>query len=539
MKYRNFYIVYILASFLFNTSCNLDRNPLDNFAENEFWTSEENALIALTGIYRGNTLFNSEEYSPTDFWSYSGVLFLEFASDNAYDRRGNNSGFFQMVNGNFTANNGFISNYWSNAYAKISRCNRFLEGIDQIPASQETVNRFKSEARFIRAVQYFYLSQYFQDVPLVTSVLTKEEANNVKKASKQEIISFIEKEFKEAAEYLPAWKELQASEIGRASQQAAYAFLGRTYLAEKQYKEAANTFLQIINMGENKIEDNYNEVFYPAQKGSPEIIIGAQYLTDLAGCGLPQHAYPVKDLGWCIINPLGSLFEAYQFTDGSNFSYESPLYDKNNLGKNRDPRLDYTIYYDGATFKGTTYSSHPDRGGVDATQSGQTTQTGFMMRKYFDESYNGDLRRYGVNLPIIRYPEILLSYLEAKLEGGEPIDRSLLDLTINAVRGRSSVNMPPVTETNPDKLRPILRNERRVEFAMEGIRYWDLLRWGIAHEVLQGKIYGAPFPGRSKVDGDNNQDKYGRWYVNKWNFRQQDYKWPIPQSEQNINPNLR
>ena len=162
-----------------------------------------------------------------------------------------------------------------------------------------------------------------------------------------------------------------------------------------------------------------------------------------------------------------------------------------------------------------------------------------MMRKYFDESYNGDLRRYGVNIPIIRYPEVLLSYLEAKLENGEAITTALLDQTINAVRGRSSVNMPRITETNPDKLRPVLRNERRVELAMEGIRYWDLRRWGIAHEVLQGKIYGAPFPGRVKVDADGHQDPYGRWYVNKWNFREQDYKWPIPQSEQNINPNLR
>ena len=487
MKRRYYNILYcLIASIIFNTSCSLERNPLDQFAENEFWTNEENALIALTGIYRGNTIFNSEEYSPSDFWSYSGIMFLEFASDNAYDRRGNNSGFFQMVNGNLTANNRFTSSYWTNAYAKIARCNRFLDGIGKISASKEIITRFKSEARFIRAVQYFYLSQYFHDVPLVTKVLSKEEANTVKK-----------------------------------------------------YKEAASAYEEIIKMGDNSLEANYNEVFYPAKKGSSEIIIGSQYLTDLAGCGLPQHAYPVKDQGWCIINPLGSLFEAYQFTDGTDFSYANPLYDKNNLGKNRDPRLDYTIYYTGATFKGTTYNSHPDSESVDATQSGQTTQTGFMMRKYFDENYNGDLKTYGVNIPIIRYAEVLLSYLEAKMEAGEAITQDLLDETINTVRNRPSVQMPRVTETSTGKLRTILRNERRVELAMEGIRYWDLLRWGIAHEVLQGKIYGAPFPGRVKVDGDNNADPFGRWYVNKWNFRKQDYKWPIPQSEQDINPNLR
>lgn len=82
----------------------------------------------------------------------------------------------------------------------------------------------------------------------------------------------------------------------------------------------------------------------------------------------------------------------------------------------------------------------------------------------------------------------------------------MLDETINKVRGRASVQMPAVTEVSAEKLRPILRNERRVELAMEGIRYWDLLRWGIAHEVLNGDIYGAPFPGSKRVsvkpDGD-------------------------------------
>lgn len=539
MKRSKYIIYYIIAAILLNTSCDLERIPLDKFSEETFWSSEENALIALTGIYKSNIKFNTNEMSPMDWWSYGGLIFLEFASDNAYDRRGTNSNFMKMINGSLLPNNAYIASYWTNSYTKIARCNRFLEGIDKVPASQETVKRLKAEARFLRAVQYFYLAQYFQDVPLVTKVLTKDEANNVTKQTKAEIVAFIVQELTECIPDLPHWKDLQASEIGRASQQAAYAFLGRTLLADKQYKEAATAFEQIINMGENIIEADYQSVFYPSNKNSAEIIIGMQYLTDMAGCGICQHAYPVKDRGWCLINPLGSLFEAYQFKDGTPFSYDSPLYNPKNLGENRDPRLDYTIFYDGATFKGSTYISHPDSDSPDKTQGGQTTQTGFMMRKYFDESYNGNIGTYGPNIPVIRYAEVLLSYLEAKLEAGDAITTELLNKTINAVRQRASVNMPPTTETNADKLRPLLRNERRVELAMEGIRYWDLLRWGIAHEVLQGKFYGAPFPGAQKVDGDGSLDPYGRWYVNKWSFRQQDYKWPIPQSEQDINPNLR
>lgn len=534
-------IVCLLAAMLACVSCDLERTPLDKFAEGDFWTSEDNAQLALTGLYRGNILFNSPEYNPTDWWSYGGLLFMEFPTDNAYDRRGTNSNFHKMTSGALLANNPYVKNYWENSYAKITRCNRFLEGIGKLndPA---VVKRFTAEARFIRAAQYFYLSQFFRDVPLVTKVLTKDEANSVEKTPQAKITEFVAKELTEAADDLPRFKDLKANEAGRASKQAALAFLGRAYLGAKMYAEAAAAYKQIMDWGDNTIDAKYSSLFLPEGENSSENIFSMQYLQDLAGNALPQHALPVKDGGWCLINVAAGLFEAYQFKDGTDFSYESPLYDPANLGKNRDPRLDYTIYYNGATFKGAVYDCHPDSKGGDKVAGGQTTQTGLMMRKYFDETWSGNLNSYGGNVPVIRYAEVLLSYLEAKLEAGDAITQGLLDETINKVRGRASVKMPPVTETDAAALRPILRNERRVELAMEGIRYWDLLRWGIADQALNGYIFGAPFPGSERVSKtpDGTLDPYGRWYVNSRSFRKgQDEKWPIPQSEQDINPNLR
>lgn len=542
MKTVNYILYSFVLSCLCFTSCDLERNPLDQFAENAFWTSEDNALLALTGIYKSNILFNSPEYSPTDWWSYGGLIFMEFPTDNAYDRRGANSNFHRMTDGTLLPNNAYIGNYWSNSYTKIARCNRFIEGIDKLEASQDIIAKYKAEARFLRATQYFYLSQFFGDVPLVTQTLTKEEANNVPKNTKSEITEFIIKEFTEAADALPRFKNLKASETGRASKQASLAFLGRTLLGAKKFAEAANTYKQIMEMGDNSIDPDYQSLFLPSNENSAENIFSMQYLQDLAGNAMPQHAYPVKDGGWCLINVSGGLFEAYEFINGTPFSYESELYNPDKLGENRDPRLDYTIYYDGTTFKGSLFNCHPDSDNADKIASGQTTQTGLMMRKYFDEGFNGNLNSYGANIPIIRYAEILLSYLEARLEAGEVITQALLDETINKVRGRASVGMPPVTVTNADELRPILRNERRVELGMEGIRYWDLLRWEIAHEVLNGYILGAPYPGSVRVSKlpDGTVDQYGRWYVGNRSFRKdQDYRWPIPQSEQNINPNLR
>ena len=75
MKRIKYFIFTLLAASTIFVSCDLDRNPLDKFAENDFWTSEDNAELALTGVYKGNILFNSPEYTPTDWWSYGGLIF--------------------------------------------------------------------------------------------------------------------------------------------------------------------------------------------------------------------------------------------------------------------------------------------------------------------------------------------------------------------------------------------------------------------------------------------------------------------------------
>ncbi|MGE8244042.1 MAG: RagB/SusD family nutrient uptake outer membrane protein, partial [Sphingobacterium sp.] len=104
---------------------------------------------------------------------------LEFASDNAYDRRGDNSAFNKLSDGTLTNNIGILSDYWTLSYKRIARANFFLENVDKTPISPELLARFKAEARFIRACQYFYLSQYWGDAPLVTKTLTPDEANHV------------------------------------------------------------------------------------------------------------------------------------------------------------------------------------------------------------------------------------------------------------------------------------------------------------------------------------------------------------------------
>ena len=539
------YLFIIMLGLMISCTQQLETTPLASLSDQTVWTSEANAMLALTGCYRGNIPYNATGFE-TDWNSYGGLIFLEFASDNALDRRATttgNSTLHKLSDGTLNTSNSSILNYWVNSYSKIAKCNIFIENIDNVPVAQAIRDRMKSEARFLRAIQYFYMSQYFQDVPLVIKSLSKEEANQVKKSTKAEITTFIVKELTESAALLPRHKDVKATERGRASKQAALAFLGRTYLGAKDFTNAALTFKQIVDLGDNIIDPNYQTIFFPSNQNSNENIFAGQYLENLAGNALPQHAWPAVVGGWHLVCPMGSLFESYEFTDGTPFSYSSPLYDPKDLGKNRDPRMGYTLLWDQTSFKGKKYVCHPDSvKSLDQLGAGkQTTYTGFGLRKFFDEGYSGSLYFYGANAIVIRYAEVLLSYLESVLEAGQPLDQALLDATINKVRARATVNMPRVTETDRTKLRDILRRERRVELALEGIRYWDLLRWGTAQDALKADFYGAPFPGAKNMRKKGTAtDPNNRWFVITRNFRNpDDYKWPIPQTEQDINPNLR
>ena len=526
-------LVILLAGICLNCKDILELSPYGVISDKTFWRDQNDALLALTGVYN-----NQSSSGEEDFFSSTFVIFGDQKSDNAYADQGVRE---YIVDGQLNPDNPIVGSTWAASYRKIARANYFLDNIDRIANMDENVRKvMKAEARFFRAAYYFFMSQYWGGVPLVQKVLSVPEANSVKIDSKQAVVDFVLKELGEIAEILPTTRP--DAERGRVTKGAALAFRGRLLMAEKKWTEASAVYKSIMDLGIYIIDPSYQNIFLEKGEKSKEIIFSIQYLTPNNGNNIPYRYNTFSMGGQSQVTPLNDLVQAYECTDGKTID-ESPLYDVNNpYVKNnvryRDPRLYFTILLPKvSTLKdGSLYITHPDSTkSKDAMP--KNSWTGYGLLKFIDYDYTGNLSAYGGDVPVVRYAEVLLSYLESKLEEGkEPITPDLLNQTINKVRGRESVKMPAVTETNRDKLRIILRRERRVELAMEGLRNWDIYRWGIAQTVLNQKIYGAKVA--NGPGGKYTTDQNGYYYVYERKFKSHHYLWPIPQSERDINTNL-
>src|SRR5574344_531306 len=423
MKKIIYSIIAILALSIFVQSCDLDRQPLTDLSDETFWNNESNAELALTAMYRGGMVLKDREFH--DWWSTCGIIFFDDLSDNGYDRRGAKNNYSKITNGNLTAGNVYILNAWKGAYDRITKCNRFLAG---------------------------------------------DQANSVTKTSQSEILNFVVTELDAAAKDLPLVSELTSSEVGRAIKEAALAFEGRTLMFMKEWDKAATVYKTIIDLKDCALADDYKSLFVTSTVGSnKENLFVMQYLATYFGSWLPQFIYGGKDGGWSLLNPSGNLFEEYEFNDGTAFKYSDTRYNPDNLGEKRDSRLDYTIYYNGATFLGTKYVITPDGKYPEVIDyAHETSKTGFLWRKYSDETNPpADITSATIAYPIIRYAEVLLSYAECLVESKGSISQSDFDLTINAIRARKSVNMPAVSVSglSKDELISKIRHERRVELA--------------------------------------------------------------------------
>jgi hypothetical protein len=510
-----------------------DKNPLDKVSDGTFWKTESDANLALTGCYY---TFGAQ-WASNNFWTLRAFVRMDIMAGDGSEKMEAPD---HITDGTLYSGNSDIAAYWKQSYDKITRCNNFLQHIDGFTMDESKKAIYKAEVRTLRAYEYFNLALYFGGVPLVTKVLTIEEANSVSRNTRDEVWAFCEKELSESAPVLPNTRP--AAELGRMTSGAALAILGRLQMAEKKWKEAEATYKSIMDQGVYEIDPRFDEIFTEKGESSKEIVMRSDFVQDNYLIKELQELYPEAWGGWHQYSPYNELVKDYECTDGKTID-ESPLYSEENPYANRDPRLLFTIMVDGiSTFKGKTYTSSPNpAAGPKAPDylGKYSSWTGYCIRKFMDEDFSGNLKNYGADFPLVRYAEVLLGYIESRLEAGETITQDDLDKSINLVRGRACVNMPKVTETDRDKLRTIVRRERHVELAFEGERYYDLLRWGIAADVLNQQFTGMKLTNDPANYTAYPVDDKGYFKAQKRNFKKGvNELWPIPLSETQINPNL-
>ena len=495
------------------TACaDLDLNPLSEGASENWYRDETEIEMALNDLWR------------PDFFPIDNIIW----DDDLLMRDGSNV----ITMGTITSQWGDASTRWTSLYKAIARATKVVEALEGGAASgisESKVNQYKGEAYFMIGFAYAELATYYGDCVL-NNGMTLEEAYVATRKPKSDVLAYAYDCFDKAVGFLPN------SHIGqqRPTKGAALGFKARFALCNQDWQTAATTAEQCMNLGVYRLHDNFLELF--KADSSPELMFYFQgNLSQKKGYGLferVQNYILRKVTGFANSSPSLELFCSYTCTDGLPID-KSPLYNPKDPFENRDPRLAMTIQpfktkysadyaaYEQSKIDGTFPQKYPDyislgyeynpspyanrvyevsSGNMvlsnDSKASNQhSAYNGLMLRKFIKDSWK-DYNLYGGTsdncYPYLRYAEVLMTYIEAKNELGQ-CTQADLDKSINLVRERAysgtGIAYPQVTIASQAELRKIIRMDRRSEFAFEGIRYRDLLRWRIAEKSHNKSMY--------------------------------------------------
>ena len=562
----------LLAAMTFTGCYDLETYPGDKVNEGTFYKTGDHAHQGLMGIY-GMLRLNE---------AYGYQFCFDHLGDIAYGYN-----YYMMFLATYTDRDGTIQAHWQTFYDGIHRVNTFIRSVKGMRGiiTDEQINEYVAEAKFLRAMFYFSLTDLFGGVPYYDeSTNVNEEFMNLKqpRSSLEEVRAHILEDLDEAIKYLPV--EHAASEYGRATKGAAYALRGKVHLYDKEWQSAINDFEEIVYNKSNNygyaLDDDYARVFklYNGAK-SPETVfsiqnksgVGTEYgmqIQALMGC---RGAY-----GSCWNNtvPSTQLVDMYEFKDGRPFNWDeifpgynamTPEQRKELLSVEmdgsgtivglreadtakilsaytcRDPRLMATVivpysHYMGNIGRTTNVDlifalDHNLAGNANGgTIQNNAGWVSYLYRKFVTEGDQGGAISNRLHtpfaFPLIRFADVLLMLSEAYNEAGQ-LDKAVTEC--NKVRAR--VGMPGLNSgpawmvvSNKEQMAERIRKERAVEFAGEGLRFSDLRRWGyeIAHKTL------------NNVDAVNI---YGEPIYTHL-FTERDMLWPIPGVERERNKEL-
>ena len=572
---KNKIILFITGIMLF--SCNsLDLNPLSEGSSENWYSNESELEMAVLELFNID-YWDAEliRISPNEGW-YSHQWADKF-SDNWTAR----TTLSEVDGSTINSQTSFVTLTWIYAYKCIAAANRILINIEkaQDAVSEGKMKIMEANARFARAGQYSKLIFFYGDVPYYTTILNIDEAFALSRSSKETILANIYEDYDYAAQYLPV--SYSSNENQYATKGAALAMKARIALYMGDYATARDAAKACMDLGVYELCPDYGKMFLSSTKNPVETVFCNPRSVEL-GIIIPSGGRAKEPLsrivgGYANGGPSWDLLCSYLCTDGLPID-ESPVFNPQEPFKNRDPRCNATIVEFGTPWLGFVYQPHPDSLKTLNLNSGQMVSNtdnravgqyasfnGLVWKKKIDEDWL-DLQTDPDNI-VMRYADVLLMYAEAKIELGE-IDQSVLD-AMNMVRARAygvsyteTSSYPAIITTNQSQLRKILRIERRMEFAFEGTRYNDLIRWRLAEKALNDHpIYGMLdpaelrtklvskglwfFPETPQIDEDGLVDfssLYNKGLIKLLAVRTFDaskqYLWPIPSTEIEINPNM-
>jgi len=561
MKKINILLSSSIAALLLS-SCNpiLDREMMLTMTEKQALESYDVAQKRVNGLYT---------YLPNGFSPVGGAM-MPAASDEA-EYSVASSSVHMFNNGSWNPLNN-PDNVWTYYYQGIRQATLFLETADQInmerykldPQNQAdyemrmaNIERWKYEARFLRAYFYSELVKRYGGVPLANELMDMDtDYRNIPRNTLQECIDFIVDECGQVAPHLPA--VYQASDMGRVTRGAALALKSRVLLyaaselfnnpvwaqgyerqdlislsgvdRQTRWENAAKAAGEVLwgaDVAEAgyKLSGNYQSLFRSFSDN--EIVLVRRNGYDNS---FEKSNYPIgADQATGGTAPSGNLVDAYETTGGRTFSWKDPSMAARPY-ENRDPRFAATIMPNNSTFQGRPVECW--EGGADGPDKNNASRTGYYLLKYVDPELKLLQGQSAIHSwIIIRLGEIYLNYAEAMNEAYGPDGKGIYGKSareaVNEVRGR--VGMPEVLADSKEEMREKIRHERRVELAFEDHRFWDVRRWMTAPDDLN-----APLKGVKVTRLSYNSFEYQSVEVESRSFKRSMYFYPIPQNELNI-----
>jgi len=508
--------IAFLALFL-ASSCGKDFTEISpkGIITSQSLATREGVDLLLVGAY--SMLDQMRTNITNDYYSTGDKFWYDIMSDDAH--KGGDNGdlapLFQLANHNYETNNAFIFDDWKGLYAGVNRANIVIAQAALVQGVDLTTQI--AEARFLRAHFNFNLTRSWRNV----ANITPEDLNDPNKPNEGPLWNQIEEDFQYAIDNLPP-VQVQS---GRANQWSAKAYLGKVYLYERKYTEAAAILQDVINNGPYALLNEYNDNFGEAGEAGPESVFAIQFQND-GGQSFNGNRSFLKPLAG---GPLGTCCGFYQPTQDLVNTFQTdatglPLLDtynqtdvKNDQGLASfqsdgvtptpftvhagtvDPRLDFTvgrrdIDWNGfGRFVGAAWIRVQANGGPYATKK-------FQYRAWDIDANRGkfgQFERPGIHYQIIRYADVLLMAAEALLESGGSLTTALDYVNQIRTRAKNSTYVPTIPGVNPTNYqielypafpdvefaRKAVRFERRLELATEGHRWFDLSRWGADYYV--------------------------------------------------------